>query len=153
MSHFTYLWTNECRLNSIGLGLEGKPLGLSAGSAFTKRGVKKGDSIYVLCVDKGLVYLVGRMKVARILPRDVYDSEFANPHLWSGDEIVIGENGTPCRFHFTIPPDKLQDLRFETKGKAGRLVVEDGKLVEPQSLRSVRELHWESAAELGRLLA
>ena len=152
MSHFTYLWTNECRLNSIAAGWEGKPLDISAGSAFTKRNVKKGDTMYVLCVDKGLVYLVGRMKVARILSREVYDAEFANPNLWAGDEVVIGENGTPCRFNFTIPPEKLKDLRFESK-KAEPLLLKDGKLVEAQSLRSVRELYWESVAELNKLLS
>jgi len=150
MAHFTYLWTNECRLNHKEMGLEGEPLNLSAGNAFTKRRVKKGDTMYVLCVDEGRVFLIGRMKVARILPREVYDSEFDNHGLWAGDEVVIGENGTPSRFDFTIPPDKLRDLRFE--GKAQRLLVKDGKLVEPQSLRSVRELHWESVAELNKLL-
>lgn len=151
MAHFTYLWTNECRLDCINAGWEGKPLDISAGSAFTKRNVKKGDTMYVVCVDKGLVYLVGRMKVARILARNVYDSEFDTPNLWPGDEVVIGENGTPCRFHFTIPPDALKMLRFE--GKAEHLLVEGGKLVEPQSLRSVRELHWESVAEMNRQLS
>lgn len=151
MAHFTYLWTNECRMNCISAGWEGKPLGISAGSAFSKRNVRKGDTIYVLCVEKGLVYLVGRMKVARILSREAYDAEFRNPDLWPGDEVVIGENGTPCRFHFTIPPETLKKLRFESK-KAEPLLIEDGKLVEPQSLRSVRELHWESVAELNKLL-
>ncbi len=151
MSHFTYLWTNECRLNCIAAGWEGKPLDISAGSAFTRRNVRKGDTMYVLCVDKGLVYLIGRMKVARILAMEAYNAEFGNPDLWPGDEVVIGENGTPCRFNFTIPPETLKKLRFE--GKAEHLLIEDGKLVEPQSLRSVRELHWESVAELTRLLS
>lgn len=152
MSYFTYLWTNECRLDEIEKGFEGKPLELSAGNAFTKRGVKKGDTMYVLCVDKGLVYLIGRMKVARILPRDVYDAEFGTPDLWDGEEVVVGENGTPCRFNFTIPPETLKNLRFEAK-KTEPLKVEDGKLVEAQSLRSVRELYWESVTVLNKLLS
>ena len=152
MAHFTYLWTNECRLNWIAKGFEGNPLDVSAGSAFTKRGVKKGDIMYVLCVENGLVFLIGRMKVARILSRAAYDAEFGNPELWDGDEVVVGENGTPCRFNFTIPPYKLKNLRFERKGKAVGALVMDGKLVDRQSLRSVRELNWESVAGLNMLL-
>lgn len=151
MAHFTYLWTNECRLNCIGSGLEGKPLEISAGNAFTKRNVNRGDTMYVLCIDEGLVYLIGRMKVARVLARAAYDSEFSNRNLWPGDEVVIGENGTACRFDFTIPPECLAKLRFEKKREF--LLIEDGKLVERQSLRSVRELYWESVAELDRLLS
>src|SRR5688500_12901826 len=115
MNYFTYLWTNECRTNMIGYGSEGEPLNLSAGSAFTKRGVKKGDVVYVISVHKGKVYLVGRMKVAQLLQREQYDSEYDNPGLWEGDEVIIGEEGTPMRLEYPIPSDALSNLRFDSK--------------------------------------
>jgi hypothetical protein len=51
-----------------------------------------------------------------------------------------------------IPPDSLKKLRFESK-KAERLLIQGGKLTQPQSLRSVRKLRSESIAELDGLLA
>jgi hypothetical protein len=66
-------------MNSIALGLEGEPLDISAGSVFTKRRLKKGDVVYVLSVDQGRVYLIGRMKVDRILQREEYRRSVPSP--------------------------------------------------------------------------
>lgn len=152
MDYFTYLWTNECRLNMQALGREDNPLSISAGSAFTKRSVRPGDKVYVVAVHQGDVYLIGRMKVKRVWNRGDYDVKFRPDNLWDGDEVIDGEEGTPMKFDRVIPPECLENVYFESGGKKKGLLIEDGKLIEPQSLRSVRRLSWEGVSELDRLL-
>lgn len=152
MSYFTYLWTNECRANMLQMGCTGQPLNVAAGSVFTKRGVRRGDKVYVLSVHDGDVFLIGRMRIVSVLAREQYDATHDNPNLWPGDEVILGEDGTPMRFDFKIPGDVLKGLKFDSQGTPKGLIVEDGKLIEAQSLRSVRQLWWESVADLDSLL-
>jgi hypothetical protein len=42
-------------------------------------------------INKGQVYLIGRMKVARIMRREDYDSKFDDADLWPGEEVLIGK--------------------------------------------------------------
>lgn len=156
MAEFTYLWTNRCRLNMIEAGCEGEPTDIAAGNVFTKRGIRKGDAVYIVTVNGGNVYLVGRMKVKRIWDREDWEAGPGrdNPNLWDGDEVIEGEDGTPLRFESTIPATVLKALRFtDGGGREKGLAMEGSKLADPQSIRSVRRLTYESARELDKLLS
>jgi hypothetical protein len=95
VAEFTYLWTNRCRLNDIEAGYEGEPADIAAGNVFTKRGIRGGDTVYIVCVNKGNVYLIGRMKVRRIWQREAWEAGPGRDHpgLWEGDEVIEGEEG------------------------------------------------------------
>jgi hypothetical protein len=94
------------------------------------------------------------MTVVRVWAREDWDEEHDTPNLWEGKEVIEGKDGTPMEFHRRVPPDVLRRLMF---GDGMRLakglnIDRDGKLTEPQSLRSVRQLERDSAAALDRLL-
>jgi hypothetical protein len=152
MAAFTYLWKNECRMNMMGRQ-EGRPTWIAAGNVFTQRGVREGDAVYILVVHEGDVYLIGRMVVVRVWAREDWDAEHDTPNLWEGNEVIEGRDETPMDFHRTIPPDVLRRLLFGDGLKLAKgLNIKRGKLAEPQSLRSVRQLDRDSATALDRLL-
>lgn len=151
MAAFTYLWTNKCRTNM--LGEDGNPLNLAAGKVFTKRGVRTGDSVYVVGIWKAKVYLIGRMTVKQVWERGDWDREHDTPTLWAGEQVVEGAEGTPMRMHRTLPASVLQQLRFlDTKGREKGLAMTDGELDDAQCLRSVRRLSPRSAEVLDGVL-
>ncbi len=139
MAAFTYQWTNRCRLNM--LGYEGRPLSLSAGKAFTSRGVGAGDTIYLVVVNAGKLHMVGRMRVAEVSPRREWDRRHPGSDLWPGGEVVVGTDGTPMRFQRTLSTDVLRQIRFQTRqGVVKLLRVDEHGWFDPQSVRSVRRL-------------
>ncbi|MFO0798325.1 MAG: hypothetical protein U0804_12680 [Gemmataceae bacterium] len=151
MAAFTYLWTNECRINM--LDDEGEPLDIMAGSVFIKRGVRPGDFVYVVTVWKAKVYLIGRTTVKQVWGRDKWDARHDTPYLWEGEEVVEGVEGTPMRMHFTLKPSVLRQLRFlDSKGRERPLAMTGNELDNAQCLRSVRRLSPASADLLDGLL-
>lgn len=153
MPAFTYLWTNRCRLNMLEEGYEGEPLDLSAGNAFTPRGVRKGHSIYVIAYNAGRTYLIGRMRVAKVTPRDRWIRENDFPDLWDGDEVIDGVDGTPMRFSRTLPLAVLRALRFvDGRGNEKGLPIDGTGYFDPQALRSVRRITDGTAALLDEQL-
>ena len=154
MAEFTYQWTNECRMNTIANGEEGEEIDLCAGNNFKKRRVKEGDTVYVIATWQGPVFLIGRMRVKKLLARKDWLKKNPGYSLWDGDEVIVGEKGTPMRTEFAIPPDVLRKLRFlDPKGQEKRLkMAVDGTLDNAQSIRSVRRLSPKSAELLDGLL-
>jgi hypothetical protein len=153
MAEFTYLWTNRCRLNMLNGDCEGKSATIAAGNVFSKRGVRPGDLVYFVTVHQAKVHLIGRVRVQRIWQRAEWDAQHNTPNLWEGQEVIEGEDGTPMRFEFTMPPGVLERLRFtDGKERTKALAVVNGELAEPQSLRSVRRLTPAAARDLDALL-
>jgi hypothetical protein len=149
--------------------------------SFRRFGVQAGDFIYPLWVYQGIVYVLGRMKVKRLISLVDYFEEY--PQLFEGcergaypmatfdnylkvhperrflapsctDEVAIGEEGTPIRLDVAIPSDLLVRLRFRSRrGERGLKHIENGKLTHTISLQGgIYRLQDESAHQMERLV-
>jgi hypothetical protein len=52
MAEFTYLWTNECRVNMRNDDCVGEATDVAAGNVFRKRGIQVGDLVYIVTGDR-----------------------------------------------------------------------------------------------------
>ena len=184
---YTVLWTKDrCQLlkkeGQVGAKLKvlfGGPH--QSQPRFSRFGVKPGDYIYPIHVTDGVLYVLSRMQVKRLLPLEEYIA--ANPRLFAGcedaeyrgraldywlnarpelrylvwsctDEVAIGQGGTPIRFDVALSPAELEGLRFRSKrGERGLKYIEGGRLTKVLGLDGgVYRLSPESAALFDRLV-
>lgn len=122
------------------------------GAKFLRRGVKAGDFVNVFSVKRGILYLLGKLQVGKIVfsTREA-EKLLQQEALWEGPEHLIASRCTPVLL-IEVPIKITKDLRFETaSGQTALKFVEPGKL-DRQTLREVRELTYDSALELDKLL-
>ncbi len=121
--------------------------------SFARFGVREGDFVYPVRVHKGVLFVIARMRVERIVPLGDYsfDPAGAADRIPFGcvDEVAIGTEGEPIRFDRRFPGERLEHLRFVSKhGDRGLKYVENGLLKRAVSLQGgVYRLAAESAAE------
>jgi predicted HNH restriction endonuclease len=136
------------------INAEHKAVCHSAGNSFKKRGVSRGDVVYVVSLMEGQLFLGGKMSVDRILTyREAVDF-FGHANFYNAEEHVIGVDGsgTPLNLHRRLSPALSKQLRFESKtGPKEPFFVSDTEL-DNQATRGVRELTPESAALLDRII-
>jgi hypothetical protein len=149
--HFTCYWTNAtCKGHA---DYEGNPLEHTSGNRFVKSGVESDDSVYVVTVRKGLLYLIGRLTVARICSRAEAQEVLGTDDLWDAKDHIIAASATPMRFEFKVPIDITEKLLFIRKsGAVERPVFKKSGYLDQQTLRCVRKLSPESARLLDKLL-
>ena len=159
---YTSFWSKErCRLMREH-AQDGRTLTVLFGGehqsepGFRRFGVKNGDDIYPITVSAGVLYLLGRMRVRRLLSIEEYIAE--NPETFAGyesayaealtfynwqkahpeygylaptctSEAALGEEGTPLGLMVPVPSDVLEGLRFcSQRGERGVKHVIDGRL-------------------------
>ena len=124
--------------------------------AFQRFGVKEGDYLYPVTVSGGVLYLLGRMRVRRLLSVEEYVAENAEVfsgyessygaaltfHNWQQahpefrhlapsctSEAALGEGGTPLGLMIPVPAGVLQGLRFcSQRGERGVKHIVEGRL-------------------------
>ena len=149
--YWTCYWREKHWLNNP----PHEPLRGSGGS-FSKRGVLKGDVVYVVSQRAGQLLLGGRMTVARITTREDAVRIFDNNSLYKAHEWVIAGkgSGTPLHLHRKLAPEVTKHLRFlsgKSGGSTGLLFVNDHHL-DRQTTRIVRELAMESVSLLDEII-
>jgi hypothetical protein len=144
--------------------------------------LKPGDWVYPVMISAGSLFVVGRMRIAAIIPYEDYARDrgkisvtgegrwvatangFRRIHPQPGhrsppgnciDHVAIGESGTPLRFDNAIPGDALATLQFGSK--AGREQplrgIAGGRLMHSLPLQGhYRRLSEESAAVFARMV-
>jgi len=115
MACFTHYWEGEtcdCMLEE-----ESEPLNHTAVNLFRQRGVSHGDKLYVVNVLKGELYLVGRLRVDKIVSQSVAE-RLLKRELWPASEHLMAMPGSesPMRFERLIPLAVTQKLMFESGG-------------------------------------
>jgi hypothetical protein len=143
-------------------------------------GVKAGDYLYPVHVDKGAMYVLGRMRVREILTLEEYIDR--NPQMLDGitkdpeypdmtlsrymkhhpektylaptctDEAVVGEDGTPIKLDIAVPGDVLERLEYRSQRGVRKLKVKDGKLQNWMSVWGIYRLTQPSAEAVDALL-
>jgi hypothetical protein len=182
---FTVLWTADRCRHLQKYGQEGSRLELLFGGphqslpSLRRAGVRAGDWIYPIRVHQGVLYVIARMKVRRLLSVEEYIAE--NAGLFAGlqgpapaitlqryfqahpekaylaptctDEVALGEQGTPIRLDITAAPAMVERLRFRSqRGERGIKHLQNGRITKTISLQGIYRLSDGSAQELEALL-
>ena len=143
---FTYGWQYaEARKAD-----QGVPLRHAAGSQFTRRGISPGDCVYVMAIHDKELYLIGKMRVGKIVGR-IEARRILGAEPYDGIEHLIAGAATPAGLT-QVPAALARKLRFVSAGGNDRLSFGADDAPSPQALRVIRELEPASAARLDELL-
>ncbi len=150
-------WTNYWLKSNwrANVNREGEPVYHGASNNFRERGVSPGDTVYMVSVADGQLYLGGSMTVdwvgtkaealRRRRIRDIYDAE---EHIY-GDR----SQGTPLNLHRRLHPALARRLRFLSANSDPKgLAFVSPTHIDSQSIRRVRELTPDSASLLDRII-
>lgn len=129
---------------------EGKPLGHAAGSLFSRRGIEPGDFIYVVAVHRGNLYVLGKMQVGKIVGKDEA-RRLLGEEPYDAPEHVIASVCTPAQLT-EVPIALAKELLFVRGSRKEGLTFREDNVLDPQTVRVVRELDTESASRLDELL-
>jgi hypothetical protein len=152
--YFTHYWKNETWEKRKQLRESGTQEGFlyyAASNSFVERGVKRGDVLYPVTVVGGTLYLLGRLEVDRICDFEEAASMVGTGDLWEARDYAIPSKPSPIDLDLEVPPSVTRRLMFISGNHSKRLKSSRGGL-DRQTLRGIRELHPESAAELDKLL-
>jgi hypothetical protein len=133
---------------------EGQPCCSSGSNSFRKRGVSAGDSVYIISLSAGQLYLGGRMLVKRIVSRPEAVRLWNTDNLYDAEEWAVDpeRTGTLLHLHRRLSPGLTKQLRFESKaGPREPFFVSETEL-DNQATRGVRELTPESASLLDKII-
>jgi Domain of unknown function (DUF3883)/Domain of unknown function (DUF3427) len=149
--YFTHYWQNGTveRHRASGHSL----LEYAASNVFVDRGVNSGDVVYPVTVLDGELYLVGRLEVERVCDAAKAEERLGYKPFWTASDYVIAADPTPMQFDLEVSLEMTRGLRFVTdRTSSGPKFSSPGRL-DQQTMRGVRELTPDSAAELDRLLS
>lgn len=155
MKYFTHYWRNDTWEFNRQDNPEGELLDHIAGNMFVQRGVEIGDTIYIVTVSKGKLYLCCKIiagKIGGIDEAAAYTNK--NPEdLWDADEHILASASTPIHWNFEVPIGITKQLKFLSGDDTKNLTFLPNDKLDQQTLRGVRRLKNESAAMLDKLLA
>ncbi len=158
MSYWTLYWTNKTVRTEANRVHEREEFAFelehAGGAGFRKRGVKPGDTVYVVTNVYGVIHLIGKIVVDEIIDKDEVGRRLENDDLWIvTDHIVAKKPYAPCRFDVVVPPSQTKDVEFITdKGTTGLKFNKRGG-VDQQTLRTVRQLTESTARLFDELLS
>ena len=149
---WTYHW--QFRLWRTKHNPEGGPVRSSGSNSFRKRGVSVDDTVYVISLGGGQLYLGGRMLVQDIVTRSAAMRHLKRRNLHSAKQWILGSEsaGTPLHLRRRLSPALTKQLRFILReGPRAPLFVSNSKL-HNQATRGIREITPESAALFERII-
>lgn len=149
--YFTHYWQNDTvqRLHTSGHDL----LEYAASNVFVDRGVGAGDVVYPVTVFDGTLYLVGRLEVERVCGTAEAEERLGYEPFWKARDYIITANPAPMRFELEVPLEVARGLRFVSGVTQSRAKFSSPGHLDQQTMRGVRELNADSAAELDQLLS
>ena len=147
-------------------GLTGRPLTVFTGgwnqqSDFLRYRFQRGDSLVVITIAGGVLYVVGRMTVRfKGFRRDWIAQNAAASvvlsRMTSGQQVVVGSDGTPIRFDCAVPPALLPDWRFVSpdgkRPRSPKYIGEDFRIKKANSFTGVFRLAPETDAMIDDVL-
>jgi hypothetical protein len=138
----------------------GEKLDHTAGNQFRKRGVQRGDFVYIVVVSEKQLYLIGRMQVEEICSEKAAARYLGTGRLWEpglwrspdgtpAKDHLIARQGTETRMYSSliVPNHIAEQLTFITQQGNTKLGS-----VSAQKLQAVRQLTSGSAQNLDTLL-
>jgi 5-methylcytosine-specific restriction protein A len=152
--HFTHYWSNDTWRYHASTATPGELLDHAAGNLFRTRGIAPDDSVYVVTVRHGALYLLAKMRVAMVCDVDEAAAalETSPELLWNADDHVVADAATPLAFDRQVPEDITTSLLFVGGGEEKPVKFNRRGALDQQTMRGVRELSPASAALLDTLL-
>jgi hypothetical protein len=126
----------------------------TACNEFVTRGVEPGDLIYLVSLEDGKMVILSRGEVARIVTHSEAERILKNDDLWDAADHALIAPGTGLPFGKSkVGDDVASGLRFLLKnGSESALKYRENGRLDGQTLRTVRQLTPESAAQLDAVL-
>ncbi len=153
--YFTCHWQNRSWCSDV--NDEYAPLRCAGGNTFRQKGVSAGDTVYVISLALGQVYLGAKMTVQRIVSRSEAMRILRSENLYEpADEWIIAKkgSGTPLNLSRRLAPEVTRLLRFGKDDSTARGLRFDSKTrLNVQTTRGIREIRPASAAVLDRIIA
>jgi hypothetical protein len=150
MADFTHYWSSA--RNAIDAAAATyTQLDHTVDARFEQRGVRVGDSVYVVTARQGKLYLVGKLHVGEIVYSDADARARLGYDVWSGDYHLIASQCTPVQL-VEVPSKVVARLRFVSTAGHHTLKFSSPGVLDRQTLRGVRQLEPASAAELDQSL-
>lgn len=134
---------------------EGQPVDSSGSNSFVKRGVSAGDTVYIISLSGGQLYLGGKMTVKRIVSRPEAVKLWNNDNLYDAREWAVDpeQSGSKLHLHRRLSPALTRQLRFLSASSPKGLCFFSDNELDNQATRGVRRLSPESAELLDRIIA
>ncbi len=182
---YTTLWTHERCREARAAKQADAPLNLLFGGphisqpSFRRAGVKVGDYVYPISVQRGIIYIIARLQVQALLTLEEYIEQ--HPKLFAPyrrtarametlaafisafpqkrylfrtctNEVLTGE-GTPIRFDLAIPSAIVNRIRYRSqRGERPIKHLEDGKVIRTISIQGIYRLSVVSAIDFENML-
>lgn len=115
------------------------------------RHVESGDTVWLVTVRTGQLYLLGRIKVGQVTDQEGAAQLMNTTDLWVADYHIIAANGTAQEIANIDIQSLASSLRFDSAAGHDRLAVHDN-VVSAQQLQTMRVLKPASATLLGGML-
>ncbi|MCL6504890.1 MAG: hypothetical protein K6T86_19605 [Pirellulales bacterium] len=130
---------------------KGGPLNHAASNQFGR--VEPGDTVWLVTVRSGRLYLLGRIIVGRVTDQEgaARALHTTKDYLWEADYHIIAANGTAHEITDLDIHSLAASLRFESPTGRDRLAVADN-MVSAQQLQAMRVLSPASAELLSGAL-
>lgn len=145
-------WTSYWRGASWLENEEYYPVSWSGGT-YERRGVTSGDIVYIVSVQRGQLFLGGKMQVHEIVSRAEAVRRRNQTDLYDAPEWLVGEQGSPLNLHRMLAPDLTRELRFiSPDSEKGLQFKKNTSDLDEQTLRGVRELTPQSAMLLDEII-
>jgi hypothetical protein len=115
----------------------------TASDQFRARGVAPGDAVYVVSFHRGVLRVLGRLDVDRVVTRTQAQRALGTQNLWEAADHLLGKPGTVMRYQpdAVVPSADLRRLEFVSPdGTINGVVYNRHGNVDPQSFRSLREV-------------
>ena len=111
--YFTQYWTNRTCNDHVTYGRSGELLDHTAGNRFREHGVEAGDTVYVVTVRQGRLFLVGRMNVWKVCDEaEAVSALDYDP--WEARDHLLAASATRARFDFEVPLEVTKRLLFQS---------------------------------------
>jgi hypothetical protein len=128
----------------------GEPLGHAAGSRFSSSGIEPGDFVYIVAVHQGKLYVLGKMQAGKVVTKDEA-RRLLGVEPYDAPEHMIANACTQA--HLTeVPVTISKELQFLSGSRKKGLTFREEDVLDPQTVRVIRELDAESASQLDELL-
>lgn len=152
---FTHYWSNGTWSAYRTTAARGELVDYAASNQFRERGLTAGDSLYIVTVLHGALYLLTRLQVAAVCGVEEAAQQLGEEpeSLWPADDFAVAAAAVPSDFERVVPLAIAEQLRFLAgDGEPRPLKFRAEGLLDQQTLRGVRELAPDSAALLDALL-
>lgn len=156
--YFTHYWRNDTWENNRTSKFADYALKHISGNDLKQRGIEVGDNVFVVTVKQGKLFLAGKLVVGKYCKLEEIAKEMnCKPSdLWDAKyHIVASEFTTTTEKHWDlpVPPNITEKLEFIRDKEIKTLKFKSKNYLDPQTLRKVRQLTFDSAKKLNELLS